>query len=174
MSGKSTIAKEISKTLEAHLIDIDDVRFLNFGPPNPNQTKSEEREIDKKEMFGSYELLLRAAVINLALDRSLIITATFSRETYWDMFRKIVKIPPNVCLKIISCEPQNDSEQEIRNRLTKRTFGKNTWSAVNSFELYEEVKNRYQSPNFPHLKLDTSPPNTVGDSVKRTLTYINS
>ena len=87
MSGKSTIAKEISKTLGIHLIDIDDVRFLNFGRPNPHPDASEkEMERDKKEMIGSYELLCKAIDINLHMNRSLIITATFTRPIYWEIF----------------------------------------------------------------------------------------
>lgn len=171
LTGKSAIAVGVTNSLGFHWIDIDNVRSLNLGRPNPNQKTPEEREIDKKEMLASYELLFQATSINLALGRSVIITATFSREVYWKMFNRLL-LSSNTNLKIISCEPQNDSEEEIRNRLNGRVFGQNTWSAVNSIELYREVKARYKSPELPHLKLDTS--QTIHECLEEALTYITS
>lgn len=177
LSGKSTIAAGIKGNLDfdTHWIDIDEIRFLNFGPPNPRPDTSEElMQRDRMEMKGSYELLYATIEKNLVMGKSVLVTATFSRARYWNEILEILKRCPEVNVKVVSCEPQNDSKKETRNRINGRVFGKNTWSAVNSIKRYNEVKDRYESPPLPHLKLDSSPPNTIGKCVQEVIAYIQS
>ncbi len=122
-------------------------------------------------MKGAYELLFASVGMNLRMPRSLIVTATFSRTSYWKNFFATFSCPaPH--LKIIWCRPQNDSDEEIQRRLDGRQFGINCWSSVNSLERYHEVKNRYETIKLPHLELDTSPPHTVDESAEKALAYI--
>lgn len=175
LSGKNTIAAGILNNLDIRWIDIDAIRILNFGTPDPHPDVSEEKmKRDQEEMKGSYELLYATIEKNLAMRNSLLITATFSRARYWDEILEILKQHPTVNYRVISCEPQNDDSEEISTRLQKRQFGVNCWSAVNSIERYREVKERYKSPPFPHLKLDTSPPNTIAECVRKAIAYIQN
>lgn len=170
LSGKTEIARLISQTLEIHWIDIDDIRLLNFGKPNPYPNASNYlMEIDKAEMGGAYELLNTSAKLNLQIGRQLIITATFSRKKYW---KNLQQIGNPASMKIIWCKPINDSIEEIKRRLSGRQFGINCWSTVNSIERYLEVKTRFENPPPPYLELNTSPPNSVEECVQKAMAYL--
>ena len=174
-SGKGTIAKKVAQKLKVHWLDIDEIRVLNFGLPNPYPNTSEKSmELDRAEMKGSYELLYAATAINLQMQKSLIITATFSRSSYWGEVTKTLNKHPEYQCKIIWCKPLNDTEEEIRNRLKKRIFGVNCYSSVNSIERYREVKDRYEPIYVPHRELDTSPPNSIVICVNAAVNYIFS
>lgn len=154
-----------------HWIDIDDIRFTCFGPPNPYPATEQELEKDRAEMLGSYRMLFAATTANLQMGRSLIISATFSRKSYWlELLASIPRHP----IKVIWCRPQNDTDEEISARLARRRFGENCWSSVNTLDRYKEVKGRFQAPTLPHLTLDTSPPNSVEDCVARAIEYLRT
>lgn len=175
LSGKNTIAKHIAEALRVHWIDIDDIRILNFGPPDPHPNISEETmEQDRREMKGSYELLYAGVNIVLGMKRSLIITATFSRASYWEPLLAYLAQYPETALKVIWCRPLKDGDEEIARRLEGRIFGVNSWSSVNSMEHYAEVKNRFEIPPVTHLELDTSPPHSPNECAKQVIAYILS
>jgi predicted kinase len=175
LSGKGTIARHLAKDPSMHWIDIDDVRVLNFGPPNPHPNISEEAmRRDKAEMKGSYELLYAAIGITLAMRRPLIVSATFSRAFYWEPVIAALARHPEGTLRILWCKPKGDTEGEIRRRLSKRHFGVNCWSSVNSVERYEEVKGRYEAPTLSLLQLDTSSPRHMKKCVEEARAYVLS
>jgi predicted kinase len=175
VAGKDTLAAAIAKQLNIHWLDIDAVRVLNFGTPNPHPVSQQEMEKDRREMKGAYDLFYSSITANMAMGRRLIVTATFSRTSYWDNFLEILiaaRLSPN--LRVIWCKPENDSDEEIARRLASRQFGVNCWSSVNSLERYHEVKARFEIPPVEHLTLDTSPPNTVENCVDEAIKYILS
>ena len=175
ISGKGTVAKGVSDALKIHWIDIDEVRTLNFGPPNPNPNASEDtKKKDNEEMKGSYYLLYSAIEQVFEMERSLIVTATFSRIRYWKEILDAVNKHQNYDLKVVWCVPKNDSNEEISKRLAKRVFSVNSWSAVNSLDRYKEVKDRFKLPPIPYIEIDTSPPNTPEKCVEQAVTYILS
>lgn len=173
LSGKSTIAKMVSEKLGIHWVDIDDVRRFCVGIPYPRPDDSPElMKKDEREMRAAYQILLYAADINLKMERSIIITATFSRrirqQEITSLCRKHSIIP-----KIIQCIFQNDSKKEIERRL-ERGFGEKYYGGVNSYDRYLEVKARYQSIELPHLKIDTSPPHPSKKTITKVIEYINT
>lgn len=175
LAGKDTIAAELSKRLDMPWLDIDQVRRLNFGAPNPLPVSVEEMDRDRLEMKGSYQLLYSSVGINAAMGRSLIATATFSRAAYWDsFFQSVAAAGASPKLRVIWCKPENDSDEEIAGRLARRQFGVNCWSPVNTLARYNEVKGRFQAPPIEHLMLDTSPPNTIESCVNLAAQYILS
>src|ERR1700704_958192 len=95
-------------------------------------------------MTASYERLLKAADICLRLKRSLIVTATFSREHYQLELLKLLAKNPHAKPRIIWCIPINDSEDEVGRRLS-RGFGEGCYTgSVTSLERYLDVKERFQ------------------------------
>ena len=97
-------------------------------------------------------------------------TATFSRKIGQEDIRDLIaKHSPN--LWIVWCLPTNDPKDEIERRLA-RGFGEGYCGAVNSYARYLEVKNRFEPIELPHLKIDTSPPNTPEMCAQEALTYI--
>ncbi len=112
-----------------------------------------------------------AVAINLQWGRSVTITATFSRKQGQENILALMTKHPDVNLKVVWCLPENDTREEIERRL-RRPFGEDYLGAVNSWERYCEVKNRYQPIELPHLQVNTSPPNTPEQSAHTVLTYI--
>lgn len=174
MSGKSTIARELSKKLKIHWIDIDDnIRFPLFGLPHPHPNSSPELMArDQEEVLLSYGVLLNAIENYIHLGRSLIVTATFSRETGQEKLREICEKYPNVEMKVLWCLPNADTTEEIQKRLSSRVFGENCFSSVNSLKRYNEVKNRFEPIKLPHHKLDTTMP--LNKCLKDALAYLIS
>ncbi len=172
LSGKSTIAGRLSEKLDVHWVDIDNIRALHFGRPDPNPTATEEsRKRDGEEIKGSYNLLYRTADLYLGMSRSLIVTATFSRNRYYDEILQALVKYPHAKLKIVWCVPLHDTDAEMLSRLEKRQFGVNCWSSVNSIEYYKEIKNRYETPALPHLDLDTSSSDMIDQVVELAINY---
>jgi len=188
LSGKSTLASRLAETLCTRHLDINlNVRAPIFGPPK-FESYEEFRETDRKEMIGSYEILLHAAEVLLHLRRSVIVSATFSRKKYQDdlysFFRRLTQF--KIILRIIWCLPTNDPEDEIMRRIESRRANEDLAIAcghsrytdpVNSVERYLEVKSRYEALDatlLPHLRIDTSAPQTIEDSLRAALTYIRA
>ena len=172
MAGKSTVARELSRKLGIHHVDIDDnIRFPIFGTPHPHPNSSPElMQKDREEIASSYELLMNAVDVYLRLSRSLIITATFSRKIGQEKLKAVCDRYPNSELKVVQCLPKNDDDEEIQKRLSDRVFGKNCFSSVNSSERYNEVKNRFEPILLPHLKIDTTKP--FAFCIKEALEYL--
>ncbi|MBI3589569.1 MAG: AAA family ATPase [Candidatus Liptonbacteria bacterium] len=105
LSGKSTIAREVSKELGIRHLDVDnDIRFPIFGKPEQGADLSPEgKEQERLEMLSSYKVFLAAADELITLGRSVILTATFSREIYWEMIREVMAKHPDASLKVVQC-----------------------------------------------------------------------
>ncbi len=186
LSGKSSIAKILAERLGIHWVDIDAVRKLCVGIPYPHPDESEELMAkDRLEMKTAYELLIHNADIHLGLlRRSVIITATFSREAgqedlarfYWREMSPIAEHRARI--KVVQCVPvftsPEDEREEIERRLS-RGFGEGGYvGGVNSWTRYLEVKNRYQKIFLPHLEIDTSHHRTVEECAEEATAYILS
>ena len=175
VAGKDTIAAALSKRLDIHWLDIDQVRRLNFGEPNPDPTSEEEMKHDRREMKGAYSLFYTAITENIAMGNDLIVTATLSRTNYWkDFLQALASAGVSPELRVIWCKPENDSDEEILRRLAQRKFGVNCWSTVTTLRRYNEIKARFDPPQVEHLTLDTSPPNTIDGCTDKAAEYILS
>ncbi len=177
LSGKSTIANELSTRLMIYHLDIDDsIRRPVFGLPHPRPNESSAHmERDVEEMAASYELLLHATQLYLQrLKRSLIVTATFSRKEAQLELLGVLKRNPQVRSRVIWCLPVKDSENEVRTRLM-RGFGEGAYTgSVTTLERYLEVKERFQRIELPHTKIDTFPPNSIERCVAQALAYVTA
>jgi predicted kinase len=175
VAGKDTIASAVSNKLGILWLDIDHVRRLNFGVPNPKPISEQEMKQDREEMKETYKLFYSSIAMNIAMGRPLIATATFSRANYWnDFFQSLAAAEVSPELHVIWCKPENDTNEEILRRLSLRQFGVNCWSSVTTLERYNEVKSRFQAPPGEYLALDTSPPNTIEHCANEAVQYILS
>ncbi|OGY65337.1 MAG: hypothetical protein A3A16_02725 [Candidatus Harrisonbacteria bacterium RIFCSPLOWO2_01_FULL_44_18] len=171
VSGKSTIAENLSKELKIHWVDIDDIRRIIFGIPHPHPDQSPElRARDNQEMSESYQLLMHVVDFHLTYNRSLIITATFSRKTGQDALQNIYEKHPSVPVKIIQCKPTLLDDTAVEKRISSRGFGEKYIGGVNSLARYHEVKDRYEPIELPHIEIDTS--GDISQCVEAALKFI--
>lgn len=171
VSGKSTIAERLSKELKIHWIDIDDIRRIIFGIPHPHPDQSPDLQVrDSQEMAESYRLLMRGVDLHLKYNRSLIITATFSRKTGQDALRKTYEKYLAAQVKIIQCKPTPLDDAAVEKRINNRGFGEKYVGGVNSLARYHEVKNRYEPIELHHIEIDTS--GNVSQCVETALKFI--
>ena len=172
LSGKTTLARILADDLDIAYVDIDEhVRLPVFKLPNPHPSNKEEMKMDGLQMKWSYYLLYTAIDGYLEIGKSVIVTATFSRARYWEPVVASLAKYPEARFKVIWCRP-NDSESMIEERLSQREFGVNYWSAVNSYERYKEIRDRYEPITLPHLLLDTS--RSIGECRAEAIGFLHS
>lgn len=176
LTGKSTLAGEVSKALNIRHISIDDnIRLPIFGLPNSDSYNAPvDREQGRQEMGQSYDLLLHAIRSHLTLERSVIVSATFSRSLARSNLLQIIKDYPKAKLRVIWCHFTHEDLAivEIKNRLLKRTFGVNYFGGCNTLDHWLDDRRRYPYMEIPHLLLDTFPPHTVDECRENALCYI--
>ncbi len=174
VSGKTTLANLLAKELNFHLVDIDRVRKLAFGDPHPRPNESAELMArDRQEMLHSYRAMLDIAGACAEMNKSVIITATFSRQSYRDSLKSLISAYPRVSLAIVQCMlsmPTIEEENaEVQRRLS-RPF--DSAGAVTTLERYWEVKNRFEPMNMDQLVINTAPPQTVRDSATKVFHFL--
>lgn len=176
--GKSTLAGALSRALAIRHLDIDDnIRLPVFGQPHPNSyTDPELMAQGRAEMGQSYDLLLHAIEAHLNLGRSIIATATFSRELARRNLCSVMERHPETRLRIIWCHTRREEAElpEIERRLAARTFGVDYFGGCNTLAHYLADRARYPEMNLPHLELDTFPPHTVEEYTERAIKYVSS
>ena len=174
MSGKSTTARALSQRLNIHWIDIEEsMRIPIFGVSSLDRESSAFKDWDQKSMAGSYALLFHAIDLRLDLKDSFVVSANFSHSKNWDLLTALLKKNPNFQLRVIRCFPRNDGVEELEKRIKKR-IAAGGHPGVCSIPLYESVKARFAPIPFPHLSLDTSPPNSLDNCVTAALTYLRN
>lgn len=175
-SGKTELASRLEQELSVHRLDIDEIRRLCFGMPHPHPNQSEElKNLDVLEMRGGYTLLLSAATYTMTeLKRSVIVTATFSRQSgQKHLLSAWQKTSGN--LRVLWCYPTDDSPKAVAELFEARTFGDGGYlGTVNSPERYFEVKERFDVPTLPHQIIQTWPTQTVEEEVVLARKYIFS
>lgn len=169
LSGKTSIAKKVAEELGVKHLDVDtDIRFPIFGKPEQGADLTPEgKEQERVEMLASYKVMLSAADELLTLGRSVILTATFSREVYWAITNEVMAKHTDAKLKVIQCKIEGDNDEEIWRRIHER--GVHT---VNSPDEYKSVKNRYIELPVGHLELDTTGEGNLAEKVEKIVKYI--
>lgn len=172
--GKTAIANRLQKNLGIHCADIDKVRKALMGEPrNPHPETREELDEEAVAMLANYGFTAHAVDWHLANNRSLIVTATFSKEKYWDLFRPVFEKHPHATIKIIQCVPANDTPEETRAMLKKREEEEVYAAGVSTLERYLEVKGRWKEPPFPFHKVTTwGSGNSIEESARQAAEYI--
>lgn len=173
-TGKTALVEKLKKVLNVHFVNIDDVRFVAIGIPHPHPNISKKlMDQDILEMTESYRLLCRITDWHLEHNRSLIITATFSRSVYWKIFRPMLRKHRHAKIKIIQCLPVGDTPKKVAHIMKRRKFGENYNSAVNSPERYFEVKHRFKKPPLPFQTILTwGSGNSIEESARQAAEYI--
>lgn len=170
--GKTAVAKHLEKRFGIPREEIDDVRERKMGRPKAKPETPDELEKEAVDMLKAYGLLAEVVDQHLAENRSLIITATFSKQKYWEIFRPIFKKHPHATIKIIQCVPVNDTPENVERILRQREReGYN--SAVNTPERYYDVKGRFTAPPFPfHPVLTWGSENSIEKSARQATEHI--
>ncbi|MBI2624821.1 MAG: AAA family ATPase [Candidatus Nealsonbacteria bacterium] len=139
-SGKTTIAKYISKKKGALLLRTDVIRRVIFNNPKPPYAQ--------KDMGKVYEEMLRRTKTALASGKSVVLDATFAKKMHRNAAKKIAKkagadfyIIEAVCKECI-----------IKDRLLKRKGD----ASQALFKHYQIVKRGFQKITEPHSVFDTS------------------
>ena len=173
-SGKTSIADRLKKILKIHCANIDAVRAALTGKPkNPLPETPEELEEEAVAMLANYGFTAHGVDWHLANNRSLIVTATFSKEKYWDLFRPVFEKHSHAKVKIIQCAPMNDTPEEVMRMLKKREEEEGYVAGVSTLERYLEVKGRWKEPPLPFEKIATwGSGNSIEDSARQAAEYV--
>ena len=174
--GKTTIAKAISEILGIRHLDIDEnIRFPVFGLPHPESYSDRILKSEgQREMGQSYDLLRYAIEAHIVLNRSVIATATFSHHIARSNMVALMEKYPGVKLRVIWCCPtcrEEEEVEEIKQRLTRRTFGVDYFGGCTTIEHYLNDRHRYPPMNLSHIAVDTFPPHSVEECVTQVLSY---
>lgn len=148
LSGKSTLARELSSRLGLPFIDIDEVRHELFQ--NPQEEMDPEQV--KFQMAISYKVLFLLTEWLIKLGHAVVITATFSREWYHQEIIGVSK-RNKVPIKAIYCHAPDEA---ICERLEQREKRKDSFSGCRTWEHYQGDKERYKFLPLPLLKIDSS------------------
>lgn len=155
LSGKTTLGLALAKHLGIHYVDVDAIRHVAVGKPDLAPYASpERRQRDREDMVLSYRIMHITAAANLAAERSLVISATYSREAYQQgLLEAVAAAGAPVDLKGLRLV-FNDTEEEVARRIADRDFGVGGCNAVSH---YFDDRARYQKVSlFPFYKIDTS------------------
>lgn len=147
--GKSFIGQELARQSNFIFYDVDETR-LELYPKKEYSGPEREKEI----MLESYQHNHKKAQQLLSDNKPVILAATYSRETYHEMLKKLAresKTPLKVFYLYI---PDDQITQRIKKRLAEGST-----SNITNLDTYLSVKNRYQLiTDVDLLKLDTSLP----------------
>ena len=157
-TGKSTIAKQLSKTLEIKIIRSDAVRKEIFGlQPHENGV-----ELFGEKIYSSlatsltYGKLLCLAQAELETGTSVILDATYSRAKYR---REVINLAKDKGIKPIFIEC-SAKEKRMRERLLERKYRPSVSDA--RIDHFEELDARYErfryAGNALHIRVNTALP----------------
>ncbi len=157
-TGKSTIAKQLSKTLEIKIIRSDAVRKEIFGlQPHENGV-----ELFGEKIYSSlatsltYGKLLCLAQAELETGTSVILDATYSRAKYR---REVINLAKDKGIKPIFIEC-SAKEKIMRERLLERKYRPSVSDA--RIDHFEELDARYErfryAGNALHIRVNTALP----------------
>lgn len=177
MSGKTELAQHLSLQLGIHYVDIDDLRWMLFGQPNPHPDASPIlRARDRQEMSASYRILFDVIDWHLSASRSILVTAPLSLKVGGQTeVERLWRKYPNTLLRVVQCLPENDTPEAVACMMAKRSFGTTGGykGAVNSSQRYFEVKDRYQPIELPHIKVQTwGSTQSIEDGVQMVIEYV--
>ncbi len=136
LHGKTTLATEMAARSNLVRLDVDEARAKLF-PNAAGKMLSEEQERDI--MLASYEAVHEQAQSIVGQGKPVVIAAAYTRSTYHEMLRDVVK-KAGVPLKFILLEC---TEEEALARLTRRN-GQGSLSNVTNPDQYRAIRARYE------------------------------
>lgn len=133
LSGKSTVGEKLSATLDIPLFDIDQTR-QEIAPGGEWLGPKKEKEI----MLASYKRNHKKASKALGHHKIVILSATYSRESYHGMIRLLADEHEASLYFFLLQAP----DEVVLPRLEKR-LAEGSLSNITSAKAYREVKDRY-------------------------------
>ncbi len=177
LSGKTTVMNLVSEKLRIPYLDIDAIRKAAFGEPPKDLTGETQNEA--AEMLAAYRLLSRVCDEHLHLGRSLIVTATFSKNTYHEIWNAMLDRHPQAQAHLIWVKPVPgaDTEEAVSRLLAERST--NYRGATTSYHRYTEVRDRFLEngraliEKREHLKALTWPEFSREETAEQILRYLD-
>ncbi len=137
-AGKSVVARLLAQLLPAHLLRTDVVRRELF--PVRRYTEDEIRQV--------YRELLRRAEALLGQGESVVLDGTFSQAEWREEARSLAeRLGARFALVEVT-----SPEEMVRRRLAARTGD----ASEADFQVYQELRRRFQPIQEPHLVVDNS------------------
>lgn len=153
LSGKTTLGKYLQKVTGIHYCDSDDLRASAFGvlthKEYEERWKDPERAIKltRRDMMLAYCLLHETINLSLEAERSLIVSATYSRKTSQNFLKGIVD-KHKVRLRLIVCKIHNETREKIKQRMQRDNDKDFVYGLRTTWEEYQKTtKPEYEWPN---------------------------
>ena len=151
LSGKTMLGRRLQKITGIHYCDSDDLRAVAFGVPTHKEYKERWENPEqatiliRQDMMLAYRLLHEAVNLSLEAQRSIIISATYSRKPSQKFLKEIAETH-KVRLRFVVCRIQNETREEIERRMQRNdndkfVYGLRTW------EDYQTKRPEYEWPN---------------------------
>ncbi len=159
LSGKTTLGKALARELGWTYIDVNSMREIATTQGRPDEVNpwdnGDTARRESEDMRIAYTLMHEAVRVNLELGRSVIISATYSRQTAQKFLLDIVKAHPGAHLKSIRLK-FNDTDEEILRRIAARGLHEGFCATL---EHYLDAKKRYDHADlWGVLEISTSQP----------------
>jgi len=151
LSGKTTLGRCLEEITGIHYCDSDDLRAIAFGVPTHEEYKERWKnpefaaKLISQDMMLAYRLLHEAVNLSLETQRSLIISATYSRKPSQQFLKEIAK-RHKARLRLIVCQIQNETREEIERRM-HRDDDSNFVYGLRTWEDYQTKRPEYEWPN---------------------------
>lgn len=148
-TGKSTLARELSKKLGIHALDIDEGPAHCAPAQEPDPYRSPEAKArEGRRMIVAYTVMHTAVTANLLQGFPLVVVATYSRPTAQDFLVEAVK-QGGGRLKVVWCQ-YNDTPEEIERRIRDR-LERGATGGCRSVSHYLDDRGRYAGIKLPHV-----------------------
>lgn len=148
-TGKTTLAREISKVTGFHYVDIDAGPAACAPPQESDPYRSEEAKTrEQLRMRVAYTVLHEAVKANLSQGFSVIVSATYSRYAAQEFLEKAVSAGGGT-LRVVRFR-YNDTREEIERRINDRV-SRGAVGGCRSVSHYLADKERYAGIKLPHV-----------------------
>lgn len=152
LTGKTKLARELSKRTEITYLDVDEIRKEMYKTHDKSIRLSPDEE--KEKMKVSYTVMYERVRDILKTNKSVIAIATHSRSSYYYHFLDIVK-EIEIPLHFFRIETPI---HVIRQRLAMRLKNPHEHSNIRTMEDYLDVANRFEEYQGKKTILDSTRP----------------
>lgn len=149
LSGKTTLAKELTRQTNARAINVDDVRAELF--PDFDPQASRDKELDDRQMKQAHIETQKRVKELITCGEPAIYPGVFSSEVSQQALYNLaeeLKAP----LTLVYLET---NDKDIKERIIERQT-QGTFSSVTTIQEYNDVKNGYESPLHKTITINTS------------------
>jgi len=159
-TGKSTIARMLARHLNGHVFDKDAVRATLFGPKRVDYTAAQDDLVVDLMLRAAEYLFTRKPSLTVILDGRV-----FSRNS---QLRTVTEFADRIGQQwhVVECIC---SEATARRRLTRAARRGSHVAANRNWQLYQELKSRFEAIPEPKTVIDTDRPLgfNIGELLKR-------